>query len=145
MANLGGEGDDDGLHMTVDSATLQKAPDSDAIHFLPCQVKCTGPAPVSCYFTPAISKTDEDEVKTVSFRGYELKGKELSLPPDYVGLVLREDPPPDKGEERHARTLNKFSKLTYWNLETPPNPDDCFAMAMTWPKLADEIHAPVED
>lgn len=32
-----------------------------------------------------------------------------------------------------------FDKLTYWNLETPPNSDDTVVMAMDWPELADAV------
>lgn len=32
-----------------------------------------------------------------------------------------------------------FDKLTYWNLETPPNSDDTVVMAMDWPELAEAV------
>lgn len=32
-----------------------------------------------------------------------------------------------------------FDKLTYWNLETPPNSDDTVVMAMDWPDLAEAV------
>lgn len=32
-----------------------------------------------------------------------------------------------------------FDKLTYWNLENPPNSDDAVVMAMDWPELAEVV------
>lgn len=32
-----------------------------------------------------------------------------------------------------------FDKMTYWNLETPPNSDDTIVMAMDWPDLAEAV------
>lgn len=32
-----------------------------------------------------------------------------------------------------------FDKVTYWNLETPPNSDDTIVMAMDWPDLAEAV------
>lgn len=32
-----------------------------------------------------------------------------------------------------------FDKMTYWNLETPPNSDDTIVMAMDWPDLAETV------
>lgn len=32
-----------------------------------------------------------------------------------------------------------FDKLTYWNLETPPNSDDTIVTAMDWPELAEAV------
>lgn len=34
-----------------------------------------------------------------------------------------------------------FDKLTYWNLETPPNSDDTVVMAMDWPELAEAVRS----
>lgn len=37
------------------------------------------------------------------------------------------------------RLSSVFDKLTYWNLETPPNSDDTVVMAMDWPELAEAV------
>nr|XP_043895822.1 ribonuclease H2 subunit C isoform X2 [Solea senegalensis] len=107
---------------------LQRAP----VHLLPCEIEHSGSAQVSQYFT-ATTKDRKCE-KTVSFRGRELKGQEISCPQGYTGLVLKETNKPGSDQE-----------LTYWNLETPPNSDDMIVMAMDWPELADAIHGPVQD
>ncbi|KAG7230424.1 hypothetical protein INR49_024533 [Caranx melampygus] len=35
--------------------------------------------------------------------------------------------------------VSVFDKLTYWNLETPPNSDDTVVMAMDWQRLAEAV------
>ncbi|KAF3838532.1 hypothetical protein F7725_010300 [Dissostichus mawsoni] len=99
------------------------------VHLLPCEIEHNGPAQ-----------------KMVSFRGRGLKGQELSCPQGYTGLVLKEtNKPGSDQEDRTVKVSSVFDKLTYWNLETPPNSDDTVVMAMDWPELAEAIHGPVED
>ncbi|XP_041654209.1 ribonuclease H2 subunit C [Cheilinus undulatus] len=114
------------------------------VHLMPCEIEHDGPAQVSQYFT-ATTKDGKQE-KSVSFRGRGLKGQELSCPQGYTGLVLKEtNKPGSDQEDRTVKVAFVFDKLTYWNLETPPNPDDTVVMAMDWPELAEAIHGPVED
>ncbi|XP_068449093.1 ribonuclease H2 subunit C isoform X1 [Clinocottus analis] len=114
------------------------------VHLMPCEIEDNGPAEVSKYLT-ATTKDCKLE-KTVSFRGRGLKGRELSCPQGYTGLVLKEvDKASSDQEDRTLRVSSVFDKLTYWNLETPPNSDDTVVMAMDWPELAEAIHGPVED
>ncbi|XP_047440320.1 ribonuclease H2 subunit C [Mugil cephalus] len=118
----------------------QRAP----VHLLPCEIEHNGPAQVSQYFDATIK--DRKQGKTVSFRGRELKGQELSCPQGFTGLVLKEiNKPGSDQEDRTVRVTSVFDKLTYWNLETAPNSDDTVVMAMDWPELAEAIHGPVED
>lgn len=42
-------------------------------------------------------------------------------------------------QDRTVRLSSVFDKLTYWNLETPPNSDDTVVMAMDWPELAEAV------
>lgn len=42
-------------------------------------------------------------------------------------------------QDRTVRVSSVFDKLTYWNLETPPNSDDTVVMAMDWPELAEAV------
>ncbi|XP_078064586.1 ribonuclease H2 subunit C, partial [Mustelus asterias] len=83
----------------------------------------------------------------VSYRGRALRGRDLPVPPGYIGLVLKEDREPslEEEEERTVRAKSTFSSLTYWNLETPPTADDSVVMALSWTQLADALQAPVED
>ncbi|XP_008302555.1 ribonuclease H2 subunit C [Stegastes partitus] len=114
------------------------------VHLMPCEIEHNGPALVSQYLT-ATTKDNKQE-KMVSFRGRGLKGQELSCPQGYSGLVLKEiNKPGSDQEDRTVKVSSVFDKLTYWNLETPPNSDDTVVMAMDWPELAEAIHGPVED
>ncbi|KAM3866786.1 ribonuclease H2 subunit C [Diretmus argenteus] len=114
------------------------------VHLLPCEVEHNGSARVAQYFNAAVKERKHE--KTVSFRGRGLRGQELSCPHGYTGLVLKEvDKPGSDQEDRTVRVSSVFDKLTYWNLETPPNSDDAVVMAMGWPELAEAIHGPVED
>uniref|UniRef100_A0A665XFY7 Uncharacterized protein n=1 Tax=Echeneis naucrates TaxID=173247 RepID=A0A665XFY7_ECHNA len=125
-------------HVCVSSVSVaQRAP----LHLMPCEIEHNGPAQVSQYFTATMKECKYE--KTVSFRGRGLKGQELSCPEGYTGLV---------GWIGFVQTFSHsiqvssvFDKLTYWNLETPPNSDDSVVKAMDWPKLAEAIHGPVED
>ncbi|XP_029917640.1 ribonuclease H2 subunit C [Myripristis murdjan] len=115
-----------------------------AVHLMPCEIEHNGPAQVSQYFTAAMK--DRKHEKTVSFRGRGLRGQELSCPQGYTGLVLKEvNKPGSDQEDRTVRVSSVFDKLTYWNMETPPNSDDTIVMAMSWPELAEAIHGPVDD
>ena len=42
-------------------------------------------------------------------------------------------------QDRTVKVSSMFDKLTYWNLETPPNSDDTVVMAMDWPELAEAV------
>ncbi|XP_026185495.1 ribonuclease H2 subunit C [Mastacembelus armatus] len=122
------------------AAQAQRAP----VYLLPCEIEHSGPAQVSQFFTSTIK--DHKYEKTVSFRGRGLKGQELNCPQGYTGLVLKEiNKPGSDQEDRTVRVSSVFDKMTYWNLETPPNSDDTVVMAMDWPELAEAIHGPVED
>uniref|UniRef100_A0A3Q3EJH5 Ribonuclease H2, subunit C n=1 Tax=Labrus bergylta TaxID=56723 RepID=A0A3Q3EJH5_9LABR len=108
------------------------------VHLMPCEIEHEGPAQVSQYLT-ATTKNSKQE-KTVSFRGRRLKGQELSCPQGFTGLVLKEiNKPGSDQEDRTVKLSSVFDKLTYWNLETPPNSDDTVVMAMDWPELAEAV------
>uniref|UniRef100_A0A8C5A7Y8 Uncharacterized protein n=1 Tax=Gadus morhua TaxID=8049 RepID=A0A8C5A7Y8_GADMO len=112
----------------VQLSTLGKA-ERTTVHLMPCEIEHNGPAQVSQYFSATTKDRKQD--KTVSFRGRGLRGAELSCPQGYTGLVLKED--------RTVKVSSVFDKLTYWNLETPPNSDDMVVMAMDWPELAEAV------
>ncbi|KAI4880161.1 hypothetical protein NFI96_031178 [Prochilodus magdalenae] len=134
---------------TVQLGSLSQA-DKPQIHLLPCEVEHDGPAQVSKFFTPTVKQLKCE--RTVSFRGRGLKGQEVNCPKGYTGLVLKEVQRPSSDQEasntekdRIVKVSSVFHNFTYWNLETPPTSDDCVVMAMAWPKLAEMIHAPVDD
>ncbi|XP_043408422.1 ribonuclease H2 subunit C isoform X2 [Chelonia mydas] len=125
----------------LDLSSLREAP-QDVLHLLPCEVEHNGSAPVDRYFTPAIRQGSQE--KSVSFRGRSLKGQEVMVPQGYVGLVLKEDQRPcTEEEERTVRLKSTFGALTVWNLERAPSADDGLLLALSWPGIAEAIHAPV--
>uniref|UniRef100_H3BX66 Ribonuclease H2, subunit C n=1 Tax=Tetraodon nigroviridis TaxID=99883 RepID=H3BX66_TETNG len=129
------------IHVQLSSVSdAQRVP----VHLMPCEIEHNGPAQVSQYFNAATKDCKQE--KTVSFRGRGLMGQELCCPQGYTGMVLKEmNKPGSDQEDRTVKVTSVFDKMTYWNLETPPNPDDRVVMAMDWPELAEAIHGPVED
>uniref|UniRef100_A0AAV2MK27 Uncharacterized protein n=1 Tax=Knipowitschia caucasica TaxID=637954 RepID=A0AAV2MK27_KNICA len=120
---------------------LGQAP-SASVHLMPCVINHNGPAQITEYFSATVKDCKHE--KTVSFRGRGLKGKEISCPQHYTGLVVKEvNRPGSEHEDRTVRVSSVFDKLTYWNLETPPSSDDTIVMSMDWPELAEAIHGPV--
>lgn len=98
----------------------------------------------------------------MSFRGRALRGQELCCPQGYAGMVLKETNKPGSDQEvnfcpsydhmmlhdtcsviliqdRTVMVTSVFDKMTYWNLETPPNSDDRVVMAMDWTELAEAV------
>ncbi|XP_061690813.1 ribonuclease H2 subunit C [Syngnathoides biaculeatus] len=127
----------------VDATSMSQAP-REQLHLIPCEIEHNGPAQISQYFIATIK--DQKHEKTASFRGRGLKGQDLTCPQGYTGLVLKDiNKPGLDQEDRTLKVTSVFDKLTYWNLETPPNSDDAVVMAMDWPELAEVIHGAVED
>lgn len=127
----------------IDLSSLQEA-SQDPMHLLPCEIEYDGSANVDNYFTPAIRLRPTEKV--VSFRGRCLRGQEVAVPDGYVGLVLKEDHKPcSEEDDRCVRVKSTFRAFTSWNLETPPSSDDSAVMSIMWPKIADAIHAPVDE
>ncbi|XP_028816048.1 ribonuclease H2 subunit C [Denticeps clupeoides] len=133
-------------YSSVTTVRLDAIKDAETprVHSLPCEIEHDGPAEVSAYFS-ATAKERKHE-KTVSFRGRGLKGQEVSCPKGYTGLILQEVHKPSSDQEDGVLKVSSvFNKFTYWNLDTPPSSDDGIVMAMSWPQVANAIHAPLED
>ncbi|XP_074862037.1 ribonuclease H2 subunit C [Carettochelys insculpta] len=130
-----------GRPIRLELSALRAAP-REVLHLLPCEVEHNGSASVARYFTPAIRQGPQDQ--SVSFRGRSLKGQEVAVPQGYVGLVLKDDQRPcTEEEERTVRLKSTFAALTVWNLEQAPTADDGLFLALSWPAIAEAIHAPV--
>ncbi|XP_004682675.1 PREDICTED: ribonuclease H2 subunit C [Condylura cristata] len=136
------------------------------LHLLPCEIPVSRPAPVGCYFTPAIRQGAHG--LEASFRGRSLRGEEVRVPPGLVGYVVMEEEgavapgepylsgsaeqepaePPEALERDFDRFMGataSFSGFTLWGLETVPGPDAKMRGALTWPSLAAAIHAQVPE
>ncbi|XP_019501161.1 PREDICTED: ribonuclease H2 subunit C isoform X3 [Hipposideros armiger] len=114
--------------------------DPVTLHLLPCEVPVNRSAPVERFFTPAIRQGPDG--LEVSFRGRSLRGEEVEVPLDLVGYVMVME---EKGEDRSIGASASFSRFTIWGLETIPGPDAKVRAALTWPSLAEAIHAPVPE
>ncbi|KAM5225426.1 ribonuclease H2 subunit C isoform 2-T6 [Hipposideros larvatus] len=114
--------------------------DPVTLHLLPCEVPVNRSAPVERFFTPAIRQGPDG--LEVSFRGRSLRGEEVEVPLDLVGYVMVME---EKGEDHSIGASASFSRFTVWGLETIPGPDAKVRAALTWPSLAEAIHAPVPE
>ncbi|XP_019501159.1 PREDICTED: ribonuclease H2 subunit C isoform X1 [Hipposideros armiger] len=142
--------------------------DPVTLHLLPCEVPVNRSAPVERFFTPAIRQGPDG--LEVSFRGRSLRGEEVEVPLDLVGYVMVMEEkgevlgkhnfskgskneeelvePPEALERDFDRSIGasaSFSRFTIWGLETIPGPDAKVRAALTWPSLAEAIHAPVPE
>uniref|UniRef100_A0A8C2W4D1 Ribonuclease H2 subunit C n=1 Tax=Chinchilla lanigera TaxID=34839 RepID=A0A8C2W4D1_CHILA len=150
----------------VRPATLQDAAPA-ALHFLPCEVLASRPAPVERFFSPAI-RQGADGLQ-VSFRGRSMRGEEVSVPSGLAGFVMvaeekeegligkqdfgdsenngeeQEQEPLERGFDRFMGATGSFSSFTVWGLETVPGPDAKVRGALAWPTLAAAIHAQVPE
>ncbi|XP_053134013.1 ribonuclease H2 subunit C [Hemicordylus capensis] len=144
-------GEDSGGPARLELGAWPEAP-PERLHLLPCAVRHDGGAAVQRYFAAAIRRPQGpgapggDAESAVSFRGRSLKGKQVDLPEGHVGLVLEEEAVPLSSlEERKVRVRSTFESLTVWNVEQAPNDNDEVIMALSWPKIAKGIHAPVAE
>jgi len=61
---------------------------SVTLNLLPCSIQHCGPANVSSYFV--VKEDPATHIWDSSFRGRELKGNKVTIPPNYTGLILRQ-------------------------------------------------------
>ncbi|KAG8039274.1 hypothetical protein G9C98_003581 [Cotesia typhae] len=115
------------------------------VHSVPCKINRTGPANVSKYFTPYITKTDDDYFNA-SFRGYPLHGKKLYVPEGYKGIVFFEKKKPVNPDlKRTFNSTESFTEFTYWNWDKLPSKNDAFDAALDWVDIAEALHSQVEE
>lgn len=133
------------IHLNLSNVSSKPEDKIDAkIHLMPCSIKTNDEANVSKFFEPNINVV-RDDILSASFRGYPLLGKEISVPKNYCGVVLRETR--EKMSEEATRNLyatETFNKLTYWNWDKTPTDNDKFISALDWLDISHAIHEPVE-
>ena len=69
-----------------------------------------------------------------SFRGYPLLGKEITLPEDYCGVILKDQCV--ETNEKSIYSSQTFDKLTYWNWDIEPSNNDKIPSALEWLHVA---------
>lgn len=74
-----------------------------------------------------------------SFRGYPLFGKEIQLPENYYGIILKETNSICSLEQKNLYGTQMFDKFTYWNWDSKPTEDDKIITAMDWFDIAEVV------
>ncbi|KAF2292064.1 hypothetical protein GH714_006777 [Hevea brasiliensis] len=122
------------------------------LHHLPCCIKYDGPCAVSQYFKPKPTGIEVEGlvVEEAYFRGRNLLGATLPLPPGYSGFVLgKKNDKKRKGSDLLEQDSNcwelnaKFENLMYWNHDSLPSQDDTFLRSFHWLSVAHALHKPV--
>ncbi|KAL6067458.1 hypothetical protein QOT17_008857 [Balamuthia mandrillaris] len=143
------------------------APFVSRLELLPCTIhEDVKDAPIDSYFrieeaysdsatssassSSSSSSLSGGSIKRSCFRGIELLGQRLNLPPSCSGWIVAEKEV-DEWDVRSAASNNnkewivagRFSSFTYWNRETLPSEQDLPPQWMMWTRLANSIHKPV--
>ena len=87
-------------------------------------------------------RTDEIcvAVQEASFRGYPLHGKEVKLPPGYVGFIASETKKPlSESGQRTATITQKFDSFTYWNWDCTTSNSDPYQKIEDWATLSEVV------
>ncbi|KAJ2293293.1 hypothetical protein IWW55_005755 [Coemansia sp. RSA 2706] len=130
-----------------DAVNLKCASDkhTEHLHLLPCSVHHDGPAKTATYFVPDSNGT----TSTAAFRGRQLQGLAVALPPGYIGhVVVESSASTDNAAFEHAAdtrlellSTELFSKFTVWEHDRLPRPaDDQAISALAWVDVAASIH-----
>ncbi|KAA0201963.1 hypothetical protein HAZT_HAZT003921 [Hyalella azteca] len=141
------------------SSESLKSITSDASHmqYIPCHIEFDGEANLNKYFTPFVQKKlDESHEKclTSSFRGYPLCGKQMKVPDNFVGVVMKESKSVEpenanvsNGEAsdvveptiKNLKGVCAFDQFTYWNWDRQPGHADKYQQALDWLELSLEV------
>ncbi|KAJ2375801.1 hypothetical protein IW150_002344 [Coemansia sp. RSA 2607] len=130
----------------------------DCLHLLPCSIKYDGPAKTDTYFLPVpLVETGKSDTYEAAFRGRQLFGLKVTLPPSYVGQVVIETTAQDSTHDsafeseiaeepaavqRELLAVSNFEKLTVWEHDrVPAADDDEFITSLEWIDVAASIHA----
>eukprot|EP01116_Phalansterium_solitarium_P012541 TRINITY_DN28950_c0_g1_i1.p1 TRINITY_DN28950_c0_g1~~TRINITY_DN28950_c0_g1_i1.p1 ORF type:complete len:155 (-),score=14.52 TRINITY_DN28950_c0_g1_i1:18-482(-) len=132
--------------ITIATRKTVISPDYDRtnLHLLPFEcVSYDGPARTSTFFCVEPTKDTTESGSAVDqavFRGRELRGTALELPPGFTGLILREDETQADEVDKVWSVHGSFRELHYWNRETNPGPSDRPAKWLEWMSVSTTIH-----
>eukprot|EP00808_Paulinella_micropora_P018312 g10260.t1 len=156
--------------------------DGKSLHLLPCEIKHTGAARVSAFFHPtavqsppqrveeggsssssAASSGGPEQLWSAAFRGRQVTGATVRLPPGATGLFLAAQTSAGKGKAEKKAKAEKggaggaaqvgeplsahasFSEFTLWNVDAETIGRDFIKKNLTdWPALAHAIHDHIE-
>ncbi|KAH9362839.1 hypothetical protein HPB48_015198 [Haemaphysalis longicornis] len=125
------------------------------VHLFSCDIHSTGQAkqkrdktkatkaPES--FVPRIQPLEgQPGVFKSQCRGRQLKGRQLSLPEGYCGIVSRSPATEPEPDTRTVRVSGTFDKITAWNWHVPLCEDKC-RQINDWILLSKAVHGTDSD
>jgi len=123
-----------------------------SVHMMPFSIDFDGPAPIKSFFP--ISE-EKGGVKTAYFRGREMRGKSLVLPPQVVGLCMSQSGAVSSNSEHASgasvasvasanagkvwRADGHFNSLTVWQHDVLPDMQ-MLEDSIDWFKVAKGVH-----
>ncbi|KAL8997201.1 MAG: hypothetical protein Q9169_003467 [Polycauliona sp. 2 TL-2023] len=151
--------------LSIQSRKTEKSPQDCTPNLLPCRINHDGPVNASRrYWAP---ESDKDGNLEAYFRGRKLKGREVTLPKGYKGIVVKEataedelhkqnterlkrrqleEGDMDEDEEPEVKMLEEvatFDDFVVWGHEAVVDGDDAFVKGVEeWIEFAAALHAP---
>ncbi|KAL8670536.1 MAG: hypothetical protein Q9168_004933 [Polycauliona sp. 1 TL-2023] len=91
--------------LSIQSRNPKEAPQDCTPNLLPCRINHDGPVNASRrYWAP---ERNQDGQLEAYFRGRKLKGREVTLPEGYKGVVVKEAPNEDDSEKTNTERLRR--------------------------------------
>ncbi|XP_075557390.1 uncharacterized protein LOC142589720 [Dermacentor variabilis] len=116
------------------------------VHLFSCDIKHRGKAKASTYFLPHVEPVDgQPGIFKSHLRGRPLKGRHLTLPEGYSGIVAR-SAATDTGESstKQLYVSGRFDKITAWNWSVPLYEDRC-RQINDWIVVNQALHGQCDD
>ncbi|KAL8758608.1 MAG: hypothetical protein Q9199_001345 [Rusavskia elegans] len=151
--------------LSIQRRNTKEAPQACTPNLLPCRINHDGPVNASHrYWAP---EHDKDGNLEAYFRGRKLKGREVTLPKGYKGIVVKEAANEDETHKRNIERLRRrqseeedvgeddeeevkmleevanFKDFIVWGHEAVADGDDAFVKGVEeWIGFAAAMHAP---
>ncbi|CAL8578287.1 3'-5' exonuclease [Xanthoria parietina] len=154
--------------LSIQRRNTKEAPQECTPNLLPCRIDHDGPVNASRrYWAP---EHDKDGNLEAYFRGRKLKGREVTLPEGYKGVVVKEAATEDETQQRNTERLRRrqleeqdmdeddedgeeevkmleevanFKEFIVWGHEAVADEDDAFVKGVEeWIGFAAAMHAP---
>lgn len=106
---------------------------------LPFSLNHNGPAHVSKFFESTVV-VEQSQNLQASFRGKPLRGRQVSVPAGFTGLVLRSE---GKKKNQTFSPTGTFDSVISWKWDQNPDSDP-FGSVFDWTELSAAIHSSPE-
>lgn len=103
-------------------------------HLMPLTIDYEGPASVSSFFETTFIKSPGSETIEASLRGRPLKGKQVQLPRDYFGAIIKRE------EDDCISIAGGFEQLYYWKYDEEPSELDPLPRSLDWFAISSALH-----